>query len=202
VLSRLWGWRSKREENEGGDDGEDERKKRKGDENGGGDEDGDEEEKMMKRSRDEEEKLRSFRYDYYVLMNDKKSQYKIYERVMEGSPAAPLTHALSTTAHAAPLLPTDTELAFNPVILLFTAPAVDRFMAALTPRIEDLPRDCPKVSLKDTGLESMDGGTSRFSRLSSSYHPVESVRHINISPTLSPDKRYLRMIIMMHNGKD
>jgi hypothetical protein len=79
VLSRLWGWRSKREENEGGDDGEDERKKRKGDENGGGDEDGDEEEKMMKRSRDEEEKLRSFRYDYYVLMNDKKSQYKMRE---------------------------------------------------------------------------------------------------------------------------
>lgn len=121
---------------------------------------------------------------------------------MESSPAAPLTHALSATAHAATLLPTDTEPAFNPVILLFTAPNVDRFKAALTPMIEDLPTDCPKVSLKDTSLESMDGGTSRFSRLSNSYHPVESVRHINISPALSPDKRYLRMMITMHHGKD
>ena len=88
-----------------------------------------------------------------------------------------------------------TDAIFKPFILLLTVPIIDRFMAVPPPMIEDLPSSCPMVSLEDTGgLGSMDKGTSRFNRLNNSYHPFESVRHMNISPTLSPDKRYLRII--------
>jgi hypothetical protein len=55
VLSRLWGWRIRREENEGGDDGEDKRQKRRGDE----DEEGEGETKMgMEIEKRREEKMK------------------------------------------------------------------------------------------------------------------------------------------------